>query len=78
MCRRSQHDVDVDEQFDNFNIRIEILSQELAAWKAEALAAREYINKVDEFLSTLPIDIQYVLPDETNVYLAAKVNDAQP
>ncbi len=58
--------------------RMSPIKIELHHWKAEALAAREYINKVDEFLATLPIDIQYVLPDETNVYLAAKVKEAQP
>ncbi len=75
MCRRSQHDVDVDEQFDNFNIRIEILSQERDAWKAEALLAREVLKAMKGRVTFRHPTVEEEVDKLYQEYLAAKVVD---
>lgn len=44
MCRRSQHDVDTDEQIESLLEKTEKLTRELTASKQEAMAARYYIE----------------------------------
>lgn len=51
---------------------------ECDAWQAEALAAREYIVRLEEFiLGEVTEFASVIMPDAYNAYLAARVNEKE-
>lgn len=48
------------------------------AWRAEALAAREYIVRLEEFiLGEVTEFASVIMPDAYNAYLASRVNEKE-